>query len=97
MEEGFVEITGEYGIPNGEIRIRDSRGREIVMWSEDEWIEDSTLVYLIAQVVEEVARDGVSDIKKRINWREHYHEKAKLGLRFAEINKIRKELWRNYP
>lgn len=45
-----VDIVGEYGDPEGSIHIfRD--GTEVVMWDSREWIEDPSLVFVIAEAI----------------------------------------------
>lgn len=45
-----VQIDGQYGIQDGTIHlIRD--GKEIVMWDSAEWVEDPSLVYVIANAI----------------------------------------------
>ena len=45
-----VEIEGEYGVIDGSIHILVD-GRELVMWDSAEWVEDPSLVYVIANAI----------------------------------------------
>lgn len=58
-----VDIAGEYGTVDGSIHIHKA-GREVVMWDSLEWVEDPSLVYVIANAIrkayEGVARAGVT-------------------------------------
>lgn len=45
-----VEIDGEYGTEDGSIHLFQG-GEEVVMWDSREWIEDPSLVYVIANAI----------------------------------------------
>lgn len=49
--QGFnVEIAGEYGEVEGSIHLCVG-GEELVMWDSNEWVEDPSLVYVIANAI----------------------------------------------
>lgn len=45
-----VEIEGEYGVTDGSIHLLID-GEEVVMWDSAEWVEDPSLVYVIANAI----------------------------------------------
>ncbi len=47
-----IAIEGQYGIEQGSVHIHDENtGDEVLMWTADEWIEDPSLVYVIANAI----------------------------------------------
>ena len=61
-----VEITGEYGDDNdGGIHINDEHG-EIVMWDSQEWIDEPSLVFVIASAIREVYENGPASLRLRV-------------------------------
>jgi hypothetical protein len=61
----IIEIAGEYGTADGSIHILDEHG-EVVMWDSAEWIEDSSLVFVIAEAVREALQVGTDGIRMRL-------------------------------
>lgn len=60
-----VTIDGDYGIDDGQITIfRQINSEEIAHWTSDEWIEDPSLVYVIAEAVRLVADDPVALLRR---------------------------------
>lgn len=45
-----VAIEGEYGVEDGSIRLLQD-GKEVVMWDSREWVEDPSLVFVIANAI----------------------------------------------
>jgi hypothetical protein len=45
-----VQIEGEYGVTDGSIHLLKD-GEEVVMWDSAEWVEDPSLVYVIANAI----------------------------------------------
>jgi hypothetical protein len=51
VSRGFtLEIEGEYGEDDGSIHLMVD-GQEVVMWDSAEWVEDPSLVYVIANAI----------------------------------------------
>jgi hypothetical protein len=57
----LIEIDGEYGNDDpataGGIHIRDDHG-EIVMWDSQEWIDEPSVVFIIATAIQEALAEG---------------------------------------
>lgn len=51
-----IDIAGEYGLNDGTIHILVN-GQEVVMWDSVEWIEDPSLVFVIANAIRQ-AHEG---------------------------------------
>jgi hypothetical protein len=60
-----VEIHGEYGENDGDIHLMDG-DEELVMWDSAEWIEDPSLVFVIANAIRKGYSEGPNAIRARI-------------------------------
>ena len=61
-----VEIDGEYGEPaEGAVRLMDD-DEELVMWDSAEWVEDPSLVFVIANAIRIGYEEGVDGIRARL-------------------------------
>lgn len=61
-----VEIDGEYGDEDGGgVHISDEHG-EIVMWDSQEWIDEPSLVFVIASAIREVYENGPGSLRARV-------------------------------
>lgn len=60
-----VEIDGSYGEPDGAVRLLDD-DEELVMWDSAEWIEDPSLVFVIANAIEVGHREGPDGLRARL-------------------------------
>lgn len=63
---GFtIDIAGEYGTPEGSIHLLDEHG-EIVMWDSAEWVEDPSVVYVIAESIRLGTTEGAAALRERL-------------------------------
>lgn len=60
-----VDVSGEYGVPDGAIYLYDDRD-ELVMWDSAEWTEDPSLVYVIAEVIRLGYEKGADAVRHRV-------------------------------
>lgn len=61
-----VDISGQYGVKDGEITIYwDTIAHLPVTWTSQEWIEDPSLVFVIAEAIR-IAYEDPAEFKRRM-------------------------------
>lgn len=59
-----IDIAGEYGDNDGSIHLMDGEA-ELVMWDSAEWIEDPSLVFVIANAIRKGFEEGPDAVRSK--------------------------------